>query len=89
MSSCGCHDSEGIEGVTAAPQNNPQYVTEGQSPARVAYHYHKCDCGCLELRERVAVLEQHVYQLGLIIENREKAAGEPQPKRRFIGDKPA
>lgn len=71
-------DSHGIPGVTA--------------PAGIT-HYHnyvKCECGCLELRERVAVLEQAVYQLSLIVENREKAAGEPQqPKRRFIGDKGA
>lgn len=48
-----------------------------------------CNCGCLELRERVAIAEQAIYQLSLILQNREKAEGEPQQKRRFIGDKGA
>jgi len=77
MSECGCHEDKGIPGVTAST-SNPQFPS---------YHYnYQCQCGCLELRERVAILEQNLYQVTLILQNKDKAQGETQPKRRFIGD---
>ena len=86
--SCGCNESHGVEGVTA-PESNPQYPASTANIAGVNYHYgNQCQCGCLELRERVIMLEASLYQLTLIIQNREKAEGEPQQKKRtFIGEK--
>ena len=76
--SCGC----GHEHTAKQPGDLPDGIPGVTAPAFV------CNCGCLELRERVALVEQALYQLTLIVQNREKAEGEPQrAKRRFIGDK--
>lgn len=77
--SCECGEDHGTAVKKAEPGDVPAF-----QPSANRY---LCQCGCLELRERVAILEQAVYQLGLVLENREKAAGEPQQQRRWIGDK--
>ena len=81
--SCGCNEDPGTGGNPTV-SGTQQPVTRIQYPA----NHFVCSCGCNELRERVALLESSLYQLTLIVQNREKAEGNPQPpRRRFIGDK--
>mgnify|MGYP003576536496 CR=1 FL=1 len=80
---CECGHEHGIAGVTKAAE-------PGDLPVQPSANRFLCNCGCLELRERVVILEQALYQLSLVVENREKAKGEPeqaQQKKRWIGDK--